>query len=181
MHPARTFWWRLLNGLEILRRVTEVNGVTAYPLYAPIIAVAVAVARRPSPRYRQQPELRSARERYCDVTTAIVSVGSWDPPMSQVYEGLSESERQTLLQAGVTAETCALMFDRDGEAVRGLDDRRIGIPLARSAGRAERHRVAGGHDRATAIHALLKSGILNTVVTDVGTAERLVGERGLAA
>jgi DNA-binding transcriptional regulator LsrR (DeoR family) len=100
---------------------------------------------------------------------------------SQVYDRLSETERQTLLQAGVTAETCALMFDRNGEAVQGLDDRRIGIPLADLRAVPNVIAVAGGHDKATAIHALLKSGILNTVVTDVATAERLVGERGLAA
>ncbi len=166
-----------LNGLEILRRVTEVNGGTAYPLYAPMIAVDAAAATA----YRQQPEVRTARERYRDVTTAIVSVGSWDPPVSQVYDRLSETERQTLLQAGVTAETCAIMFDRNGEAVPGLDDRRIGIPLADLRAVPNVIAVAGGHDKAIAIHALLKSGILNTVVTDVGTAERLVGERGLAA
>jgi hypothetical protein len=31
--------------------------------------------------------------------------------------------------AGVVAETCALMFDRDGRPVKGLDDRRIGTAI----------------------------------------------------
>jgi DNA-binding transcriptional regulator LsrR (DeoR family) len=166
-----------LNGLEILRRVIEVNGGTAYPLYAPMIALDAAAAAA----YRQQPEVRTTKERYRHLTTAIVSVGSWDPPVSQVYDRLSEIERQTLLQAGVTAETCALMFDRDGGPVHALDDRRIGIPLTDLMAVPNVIAVAGGQDKATAIHALLKSGILNTMVTDVGTAERLVGEDGLAA
>ncbi len=166
-----------LNGLEILRRVTEVNGGTAYPLYAPMIAPDAAAAAA----YQQQPEVRSTKERYRHLTTAIVSVGSWDPPVSQVYDRLSKTERQTLLQAGVTAETCALMFDRDGGAVHGLADRRIGIPLDDLMAVPNVIAVAGGQNKATAIHALLKSGILNTVITDVGTAERLVSQHELAA
>jgi len=115
-----------LNGLEILRRVTEVNGGNAYPLYAPMIAPDTAAAAA----YRQQPEVQAAQERYRHLTTAIVSVGSWDPPMSQVYDRFNETERHTLLQAGAVAETCALMFDQNGKAIHGMDDRRIGIPLA---------------------------------------------------
>jgi DNA-binding transcriptional regulator LsrR (DeoR family) len=166
-----------LNGLEILRRVTEVNGGTAYPLYAPMIALDAAAAAS----YRQQPEVRAAGERYRHVTTAIVSVGSWDPPVSQVYDRLSPTERQTLLRTGVTAETCALMFDRNGGAVHGLDDRRIGIPLTDLMAVPNVIAVAGGQNKTTAIHAILRSGLANTLVTDVGTAKRLIEEQGLAA
>jgi DNA-binding transcriptional regulator LsrR (DeoR family) len=73
------------------------------------------------------------------------------------------------------------MFDRDGQPVQGLDERLIGIPLADLMTVANVVAVAGGADKTTAIQALLKSGVLDTLVTDVGTAERLVSERGLAA
>ncbi len=166
-----------LNGLEILRRVTEVNGGTAYPLYAPMIAPDASAATA----YRQQPELRMASERYRHLTTAIVSVGSWHPPVSQVHDRLNKTERQTLLKAGAAAETCALMFDQQGNPVQGLDDRRIGIPLAELKAVPNVIAVAGGRDKANAIHALLRSGTVNTMVTDIGTAERLIAAHGLAA
>ena len=44
-----------LNGLDILRRVTEVTGGTAFPLYAPMIALDADAATS----YRRQPEVRS--------------------------------------------------------------------------------------------------------------------------
>ena len=166
-----------LNGLDILRRVAAVNGGTAYPLYAPMIASDDAAAAA----YRQQPEVSSTMQRYAHLTTAIVSVGSWDPPVSQVYDRLTNAERQTLLEAGVVAETCALTFDQDGAHVPALDDRRIGIPLEDLRAVPNVIAVAGGRDKASAIHALLRSGVVNTMITDVGTAERLLDKQGIAA
>ena len=166
-----------LNGLDILRRVTEVNGGTAHPLYAPMIAHGAAAAAA----YRQQPEVSRTMARYGHLTTAIVSVGSWDPPVSQVYDQLTNPERQALLEAGVVAETCALMFDQGGAPVPALDDRRIGIPLADLQAVPNVIAVAGGQDKTAAIQALLRSGVVNTMITDVGTAERLLDEQGIAA
>lgn len=166
-----------LNGLDILRRVAEVSNGTAYPLYAPMIANDAAAAAA----YRQQPEVSSTLERYAHVTTAIVSVGSWHPPLSQVHDRLTNHERRTLLEAGVVAETCALTFDRDGTPVLALDDRRIGISLADLRAVPNVIAVAGGRDKAAAVQALLRSRVVNTMITDVGTAERLVDRQGIAA
>ena len=162
-----------LNGLDILRRVIDVSGGTAHPLYAPMIANDAAAAAA----YRQQPEVSSTMKRYRHLTTAIVSVGSWDPPVSQVYDRLTNPERHTMLKAGVIAKTCALTFDHDGAPVQALDDRRIGIPLAELQAVPNVIAVAGGQDKTAAIQALLRSGVVNTMITDVGTAERLLTSR----
>jgi len=69
--------------------------------------------------HRQQPGVKATMRRYRQVTKAIVSVGSWTPPVSQVYDGMTRTERHSLLQAGAVAETCALMFDREGRPVKG--------------------------------------------------------------
>ena len=62
-----------LNGMEILRRVTSINSGTAYPLYAPMIAIDAASADA----HRQQLGVKATMRRYRHVTKAIVSVGSW--------------------------------------------------------------------------------------------------------
>jgi DNA-binding transcriptional regulator LsrR (DeoR family) len=162
-----------LNGLEILRRVTSVNGGTAYPLYAPMIAVDAAAAAA----HRQQPGVKTTMERYRHVTKAIVSIGSWTPPVSQVYDGMTRPERHALLEAGVVAETCALMFDCDGRPAKGVDDRRIGIPLAALHAVPNVIAVGGGPDKANAIRSLLKSGVVNTAVIDLATARLMLDQR----
>jgi DNA-binding transcriptional regulator LsrR (DeoR family) len=162
-----------LNGLEILRRVTSLNGGTAYPLYAPMIAIDAASAEA----HRQQPGVKTTIKRYRDVTKAVVSIGSWTPPVSQVYDGMTRPERHALLEAGAVAETCALLFDRDGRPIKGLDDRRIGIPLSDLKAVPNVIAVGGGPDKANAIRSLLKSGVVNTVVIDLATARLMLDQR----
>ena len=124
--------------------------------------------------------MSSTLERYAHITTAIVSVGSWHPSLSQVHDRLTDHERRTLLEAGVVAETCALTFDRDGTPVLALDDRRIGISLADLRAVPNVIAVAGGEDKAAAVQALLRSRVVNTMITDAGTAARLLDEEGIA-
>lgn len=121
------------NGLEILRRVTTVNGGTAYPLYAPMIAVNAASADA----HRQQPGVKTTMKRYRHVTKAVVYIGSWTPSVSQVYDVMTRPERHALLEAGAVAETCALLFDRDGRPVKGLMIEGFGIPPSRICRRCQ--------------------------------------------
>jgi DNA-binding transcriptional regulator LsrR (DeoR family) len=157
--------------LEVLGRITSVNGGTAYPIYAPMIAADPESADA----IRHQPDVQSTTARFPEVTTALVSIGSWTPPESQVYDRVGAAERTALLESGVVAETCALMFDADGHALRGLDDRRIGIPLADLRAVPHVIGVAGGPAKREAIAAILRSGLLHTLITDEPTARALLG------
>jgi len=104
----------------------------------------------------------------------VVSVGAWTPPESQVYDRLDDRERGQLLDAGVAAETCALMFDRNGHPVPMIDDRRIGISLESLRRVPNVIAVAGGEAKAPALLALLKSGVINSLVTDTAAARLLL-------
>jgi DNA-binding transcriptional regulator LsrR (DeoR family) len=158
------------NGLDILRRVTEITGGMAYPLYAPMIAPDALSALA----LCQHPGIQTTMEHYRQVTVAIVSAGSWIPPISQAYDRLTPKERSDLLRAGVIADTCAFVFGGDGRLVPGLNDRRIGIPLPDLRAVPRVIAVAGGEAKATAIRALLMSGIVKGLVTDEATAHALL-------
>ena len=157
-------------GLEIMGRIMSASGGNAYPIYAPMMAHDAASADA----LRQQPGVQSTMEHYRQVTKAVVSVGSWTPPESQVYDRLSVAERDALLKSGVVAETCALMFDARGQALHGLDDRRIGISLGDLRAVPNVIGVAGGSSKRRAISALLRAGILHTLITDEPTAKALL-------
>lgn len=156
-------------GLDILRRVTLISGGTAHAVYAPMLALDAASAAA----LRQEPVTARTIERYDQVTIAVVSVGSWTPPVSQVYDRLSPQQRRDLLAAGVAAETCALMFDREGQPVTKLDDQRLGISLEALRRVPDVIAVGGGVEKATAILALLHAGLITTLITD-STAARLL-------
>lgn len=161
-------------GLDILRRVTSISGGTAHPLYAPMLAVDAASAAA----LRQEPVTASTIEQYDHVTIAVVSVGSWNPPVSQVYDRLDPRLRRDLLAAGVVAETCALMFDAHGRPVTTLDDRRLGISLDALRRIPNVVAVAGGVEKVAAIRALMQAGLVNTLVTDGAAARRLLDDEG---
>jgi DNA-binding transcriptional regulator LsrR (DeoR family) len=158
-------------GLEILSRITSLSGGDAYPIYAPMIALdsASAVA------LRQEPVVQATMAHYGKVTKAVVSVGSWAPPDSQVYDHVGAPERDALLKSGVVAETCAFLFGNDGRAIRGLDDRRIGIPLADLRAVPDVIGVAGGPAKRRAIATIVQAEILDTLITDEPTARSLLG------
>jgi DNA-binding transcriptional regulator LsrR (DeoR family) len=63
---------------------------------------------------RRHPGIHATMEHYRLVTVAIVSVGSWTPPISQAYDRLTPQERSDLIKAGVVADTCAFVFGEDG-------------------------------------------------------------------
>jgi DNA-binding transcriptional regulator LsrR (DeoR family) len=158
------------NGLEVLRRVTAISGGTAYPLYAPMIAPDAPSAIA----LREHPGIHATMDHYRDVTVAIVSVGSWNPPISQAYDRLTPRERGDLLEAGVIADTCAFVFGEDGRLIPGLSDRRIGIPLNDLQSVRRVLAVAGGEAKAKAIRGLLLSGLVTGLVTDEVTASALL-------
>lgn len=156
--------------LEVMGRITATSGGDAFPVYAPMIADDAQSATA----LRRQPGVQTTLRHYRKVTKAVVSVGSWTPPESQVYDRLNASERKALVRSGVVAETCALMFDAEGHPLHGLDDRRIGISLAELREVPRVIGVAGGETKRRAISAILRADLLDTLVTDEETARALI-------
>ena len=66
-------------------------------------------------------------------------------------------------------------FDRDGQPVRTpLDDRVIGTTLDEMRGMGRVMALAGGRAKTEAIAGALRTGVVDVLVTDKFTAERLL-------
>nr|MDP9168514.1 DNA-binding transcriptional regulator [Actinomycetota bacterium] len=154
------------NGTDLVRRISEVSGGESWPLYAPLVVTDSRTARSLAGNL----QIREAIDRQSSVTCAIVSVGAWTAGASQVFESLTADETTELAEAGVCAETCALLLDVDGRRVAGLDQRRMGIdePVLRAI--PTRIAIAAGKEKAAATRAVLKSGLVSSLVTDVDIA-----------
>jgi DNA-binding transcriptional regulator LsrR (DeoR family) len=154
------------NGTDLVRRISEVSGGRSWPMYAPLV---VPDARTAASLAGNQ-QIEDTIGRHAKVSCAIVSVGAWSPGASQVYESLSADEVAALQDAGVCAETCALLLDRDGRRVAGLDERRMGISEATLRAIPTRIALATGPEKIAATRAVLRSGLVSSLVTDVDVA-----------
>jgi DNA-binding transcriptional regulator LsrR (DeoR family) len=154
------------NGTDLVRRISEVSGGESWPLYAPLVVTDARTARSLGDNL----QIREAIDRQKSVSCAIVSVGAWAAGTSQVYESLTGAETDALGKAGVCAETCALLLDVDGKRIPGLDERRMGIDESVLRAIPTRIAIAAGKEKAAATKAVLKSGLVSSLVTDVDIA-----------
>jgi DNA-binding transcriptional regulator LsrR (DeoR family) len=154
----------------VVREVREVSGGNAYSIYAPLIVSDAATADS----LRQQPSIQAAFRRFPQITKAIVAAGSWSPPESQIFDGLSQNERVDIFNKGVRADVCATLLDDEGHEVPALTDRTLGITLDQLREIPEVIVVAGGLQKTQALRSILKADFANTLITDARMAERLL-------
>ena len=161
--------------VETVRRVARLSGGAAYPIYAPLILPDAATART----LRADPGIAAAFGHFDRLSTAVVAIGGWDEHNSTVYPALTPRARERYTALGVSAEMSAQLFDSEGRRIHtDLDERIISIGTDQLSEVPEVVAVAGAGDeaKARAIGAVLKSGLVSTLVTDGDVAKVLLGE-----
>ncbi|WP_029113083.1 sugar-binding transcriptional regulator [Mycobacterium sp. URHB0044] len=154
------------NGADLVRRLTEIGGGRSWPLYAPLVVADARTAASLSSDH----QIQETVARHAKVTCAIVSIGAWTPGASQVYASLTSEEVDELERAGVCGETCALLLDADGVRMPGLDERRIGVDEATLRAIPTVIAVSTGPKKIAATRAVLRSGLVSSIVTDAEIA-----------
>ncbi|HJP74782.1 MAG TPA: sugar-binding domain-containing protein [Pseudonocardiaceae bacterium] len=159
------------SSVETVSRAARLAGGSGYPIYAPL----VLPDRRTAETLRKQPGVADAFEHFDRITTAVVAIGGWQPGLSTVYDVLDPKARDGLGQHGVTAEMAARLFDQNGRALStGLAHYVLAIETEQLRRVPEVIALAGGPAKATAIDAVLRSGLVTTLVIDADTAELLI-------
>ncbi len=157
--------------VEAVRRAAQVSGGDAHPIYAPMLLPDAATAEA----LRHQTGIARAFEYFDKVTVACVSIGSWEPGISTVHDMLSDEERAHYASLGVAAEMSAHLFDADGRRVgRDLGERCITVKADQLRRIPEVVAIAGGQRKAAAIDAVLRSGLVTSLVTDTSAADYLM-------
>jgi DNA-binding transcriptional regulator LsrR (DeoR family) len=166
------------NTIELVRRVATVSGGPAFPIYTPQVLPDFATAEA----LRRQPQVAEAQRRWTQLTKAVVAIGSWDPPHSQLYVALSQREREQLRAEGACAELCANLLDANGQPVAtDFTDRCITITTSQLRTVDEVIAVGGGHDKVAAFRAVLKGGYATSLITDVIVARALLDQPPIPA
>lgn len=160
-----------VSGVELLRRFSAKSAGPTRVLHAPLLVRNADVAAD----LRAEPDISATLSEHDALTSALVGIGSWNPPKSTFYSHVDTVESAELRARGAVADMCALVFDQKGALLEGsLSERTIGISAAQLRAVPDVIAVAGGADKIAAIKAALASGIPNTLVTDSITAETLL-------
>ncbi|PZR47412.1 MAG: DNA-binding transcriptional regulator, partial [Stutzerimonas stutzeri] len=155
-----------------LARLTE-----AEPKLLPV--PGVATSREAKLLMLADPFVRETIDLFGSITLAIVGVGAVEPSELLARSGniFSAKELADLAQAGAVGDISLRFFDKDGKPVKTpLDDRVIGLPLENLSNVDRVIALAGGSKKTEAIAGALRTGVIDVLVTDKFTAERLVGQ-----
>jgi len=165
------------DGIDLVRRFAAKAHTAAYPLLAPLLIRDLAAAES----LRRDPIVAETLRLIDDVRVIVAGVGSWDAPsVSRMRECFTADELDELRRRGVRADLCGFLFGADGEVVPPPAGARIGIGIDQLRAAETVVAVAGGTEKRLALAAVLRSGIVDVVITDAGSARFLIQstERG---
>ena len=156
---------------DIVRDVARAAGGPAYVFYAPIVLPDAATAAA----LRSQSDIARAFDHAASVTKAVVGIGRCEPGESTLYDAASEADHDELRRLGVCGEVCGVFVDGDGEPVEtALASRVIAIDFERLRAVPDVMAIAYGAGKLPAARAVLRSGLVSSLVTSQGFARGLL-------
>lgn len=158
--------------IEILRPASQRSGGAVYPIFSPLIVED----RQTASSLRQHVDIRGAFELFASVTTAVTSVGSWNPASSQVRDVMPPADLRRAEELGCVADISGILMRADGEPVDPeFQERCVSISLADFQAVPRVIAVAGGAEKVTAIKAVTCQDLVTELVTDHHLAKALLG------
>ncbi|WP_247595221.1 sugar-binding transcriptional regulator [Actinomyces procaprae] len=133
---------------------------------------------------RNDPSVIHILELLPQVTVALVGIGSLEPSALLRQSGniFSDAGHEELRAAGAVGDVCLRYFDADGAHVDSDFDRRlVGADADQLRAIPRRVAAAGGKRKHSAIHAALRGGWVNVLITDAATARALLDDQSSAA
>jgi DNA-binding transcriptional regulator LsrR (DeoR family) len=157
--------------VNAIQRIADAAGGTAWPIYAPYVLGDSQTADA----LRADPRIKDAMEKFDRISLGVVVIGSWTPPESKFYESVSEHGLvDRLLERGVVGEIAACLFDADGRIIHDIDDRTLSVSADQLRRIPQTIGLAGGERKTTAVLGALRTGMINSLVTDTAMARRLL-------
>lgn len=158
--------------LEVVRHASQRSGGDVYPIFAPLVIEDLETANS----LRRHPDIRAAVDLFPSLTTAVLSVGAWDPAQSQIRDVLSDADRRNALDKGCVADIAGMLIREDGAlADPGFQERCISISYDQLRRVPRVVAVAGGAAKARAIRAVSGAGLITDLVTDDSLAMAVLG------
>jgi DNA-binding transcriptional regulator LsrR (DeoR family) len=160
---------------DLVRRLAMMLEANLQLIPAPGIVKTVELAHL----LRSDPYVAQALEQINQVNLAFVGIGALNRESLLMRDEriLTWKEVQPILEHGAVGDIGLHFYDVNGNVLPSeIEQRLIGTSVENYRHMERVVGVAGGSDKFDAIMGGLRSGLLNTLVTDVGTAKRLVAE-----
>jgi DNA-binding transcriptional regulator LsrR (DeoR family) len=164
------------NATQLTRRLAQLIGGEATLLPAP----GVVGSRSARDVLMKEKYVREALNLFPKVTLALVGIGATEPSRALASSGnvFSPQEIKQLARKGAVGDICLRFFDAAGhEVVTELSDRVISMELGQLHSVKRVVGVAGGRRKTDAIRGSLAGKLVNVLITDLASAERLLAER----
>jgi DNA-binding transcriptional regulator LsrR (DeoR family) len=167
---------------QLTTRLARLTGAEAHLLNAP----GVAQSREGKLVLLGDTFVRETMDLFGQITLAIVGIGAMEPSNMLARSGniFTSRELAAIKDAGGVGDISLRFFDGEGRIVKTpLDDRVIGMSLEELHGVDRVLALAGGQAKTEAIRGGLRTGVIDVLITDRFTAERLLseGERASSA
>ncbi|WP_421856839.1 sugar-binding transcriptional regulator [Oricola sp.] len=162
---------------QLTTRLAKLTGAEPHLLSAP----GVAQSREAKLVLLSDPYVRETMDLFGKITLSIVGIGAMEPSSMLARSGnvFSSRELSEIAEAGGVGDISLRFFDANGEFVKTpLDERVIGLSLEELATIDRVIALAGGQTKTPAIRGALRAGVIDILITDKFTAERLVELEG---
>ncbi len=163
---------------ELTRRVAETLGGKAFLLLSPAIVDSAQVCRA----ILSDSKTRRVFDLHGQIEVALFGIGAIQPVVSSSLVGsgfLSTADLRTLRAAGVVADLCSSFLLDSGRVYRGdLARRVIAIAPDALARIPLKIAVAGGAEKARAIVAACRAGMVDVLITDPRAADGIAAHAG---
>lgn len=157
--------------VEVIRRIVGRSSVEAMAIFSPLFAASHEAAQS----LRDDTSIRQTIARYADLTLAVLSVGSWDPQITQLAVILGKDDLEELAHERAKAEMAGIFVRADGSVVEAsVTRRRISVSVSELLNTPRVLAVAGSAEKVGAISAVARSGLITSLVTDDLTAALLL-------
>lgn len=161
-----------MNPYESTERLAQLFGGTAEHLHAPVMVASAEAAQA----LMREPAIAQTLQRAKQADAILVGLGGVNDHLNLVADGyMTAAGWDELVAGGMVGDIGARYFDAQGMPVEcDVNDRVIGLTLDELRRVPLRIVVAGGRDKDRAIHAALRTGLISVLVTDAGTASRVL-------
>ncbi|MEZ5845385.1 MAG: sugar-binding transcriptional regulator [Geminicoccaceae bacterium] len=158
---------------QLTTRLAKLTGAEPHLLTAP----GVAQSREAKLVLLGDTYVRETMDLFGKITLSIVGIGAMEPSGMLARSGnvFSSRELAEIAEVGGVGDISLRFFDEHGRFVKTpLDERVIGMTLEEMSRIDRVIALAGGQAKTVAIRGALRTGVIDLLITDKFTAERLV-------
>ncbi|CAA9466581.1 MAG: hypothetical protein AVDCRST_MAG02-3174 [uncultured Rubrobacteraceae bacterium] len=160
------------DGVATTARLASVLGASAHYLHAPMLVTEAAVREG----LLRDPHIRRTLEVARRADTIVSSVGTLGREHGQYLTGyLSDADLHYIRAQGAVGDICGTYYARDGSLVSlEMNERSIAIGSEELLGIPNRIGVSSGPEKPEASIGAARSGLINVLITDEGTARKML-------